>query len=320
MIMVQPAISVLMPAFNAEKYIGAAIESVLTQSFTNFELVIVDDGSTDGTARIIAGFADQRIRAVSQSNQGIAAALNKGLALSRAPLVARFDADDICLPHRLQVQYDFMTSHPDYILIGSDADFIDRDNNYVFTYQPPWHSNDAIQASDKMKCPFIHSSVLYRKEPVLQEGGYNIHAYAFEDHLLWLKILKKGKACNIPKVLLQVRLNPESITIDEQWHHKRFTAIKQMAIQQETIDAIAGRELKMILTKQAAGKIKEGAYYSLLAKKYLWNNYQPGMARMNLKKTLSIQPGDINTWGLLLLSYMPAGFIQRLYNWRAAVK
>ncbi len=320
MLMHDPAISVLMPAFNAETYIGEAISSVLNQGFANFELVIVNDGSTDNTERVIRSFNDPRIVLVNQANGGIAAALNRGLAIARAGLVARFDADDICCAERLQVQYDFLSAHPDYIITGSDADFIDRDNNHVFTYSPPWHSNEAIQALEKSICPFIHSGVLFRKEVIIQAGGYNQHAHAFEDHLLWRKIVKQGKVCNIPKVLLKVRLNPESITIDEKWHHKRFLEIKYQAIEKGSISAEEGNELKSILIMQGNRRVKEGAYYSLLGKKYLWNNYQPRKARTNLKKTLRIQPLDINTWVLFLLSYMPEGFIQKLYARWGTVK
>lgn len=315
-----PAISVVMPAYNAGKYIREAISSVLCQSFGDFELLIVNDGSTDDTQKIIRSFPDQRIKLINQTNQGIAAALNRGLAEAKAPVVARFDADDICLPGRLRVQFDFMNTHPEYIIIGSGADFIDMDNNYVFTYSPPWYSNEAIQAVAKNKCPFIHSSVLFKKAVILNAGGYNVHAYAFEDHLLWLKILQKGRAVNIPQVLLKVRLNPESVTMDEKWQDKRFSQIKYKAINDGNITETAGKELKRILKKQGSKRMKEGAYYCLLGKKYLWNNYQPGKARINLKKTISLQPWVLNTWGLLLLSYMPEGFIQRLYSWSNNLK
>src|SRR5436190_24284433 len=102
-----PRISVLMPAFNAGKYIGEAISSVLKQTFTDFELLVINDGSTDDTEKVICSFTDQRIKLINQTNKGIAAALNKGLAEAKAPLIARFDADDICLPQRLAVQHDF---------------------------------------------------------------------------------------------------------------------------------------------------------------------------------------------------------------------
>src|ERR1700761_448098 len=121
----QPHISVLMPAYNAEKYIGTAINSLLKQTFSSFELVIINDGSTDNTINIINAFNDKRIKLVDQQNKGIAAALNHGLKIARAPYIARFDADDICMPERLEVQYNFLSMNPDYVIVGSDADYID---------------------------------------------------------------------------------------------------------------------------------------------------------------------------------------------------
>jgi glycosyltransferase involved in cell wall biosynthesis len=311
-----PSITVLMPAYNAAKYIGEAIESVLSQSFGDFELVIVNDGSTDDTVKVVRSFSDPRIKLIHQSNMGIAAALNKGLSVANAPFIARFDADDICLPDRLKIQFEFIKAHPDYIIVGSDADFIDMYDNHVFTYSPGWHSNEEIAELDKNICPFIHSTVIYKKEIIIKAGGYDVNAYAFEDHLLWMKILKEGKVCNLPEVLLKVRLNPESITIDEKWHHKRFIELKYNAIQKGTITEAEGQEIKNLLKQQHNSKIKEGAYYSLLGKKYLWNNYQPAKARTNLRMTLSFQPWDLKTWGLLMLSYLPGDFIQGLYDRR----
>src|SRR5690349_16914620 len=108
--MPEPAITVLMPAYNAGRYIADAVRSVLEQRFTDFELLIIDDGSTDDTAAIVRSFADSRIRLLQQPNRGVAPALNFGLQHARAALVARFDADDLCHPGRLQQQYELMCS------------------------------------------------------------------------------------------------------------------------------------------------------------------------------------------------------------------
>ena len=195
-----------MPAYNAEKYIGEAIASVLGQTFTDFELLIINDGSTDTTQQIIESFEDPRIRLINQTNQGIAAALNIGLLNAKADLVARFDADDICMPERLMVQYSFLSDHPDYIIVGSDAEFIDMDGNFVYTRSLPAHTNDQIQKLGLDKCPFIHSAVLFRKIPVMQAGGYHIHAHGFEDLLLWSKVIKQGKVYNLVQKLSLIHI------------------------------------------------------------------------------------------------------------------
>ncbi len=220
--MADPRITVLMPVYNAGKYIGEAIRSVMEQSFTDFELLIVNDGSTDDTLSVINTFSDARIRVINQENKGVAAALNKGLSHARAPYIARFDADDICYPERLQVQYDFLTANTSYSLVGASVDYIDVTGHYVFTYHPTGRNSEEMHRLVYRVCPFIHSSVFYKKEAVLRMGGYNEHAYTFEDHLLWAKLLKQENACNLQEVLIKVRLNPESVTIDERWRTPPF--------------------------------------------------------------------------------------------------
>src|ERR1700751_4565114 len=115
----RPQITVLMPAYNAGTYIREAITSVLQQSFKNFELLVVNDGSTDDTLSIALSFYDPRIIVINKDHAGIASALNTGLKLASAPYVARFEADDICLPNRLETQLDFLHDHPEYVLVGS---------------------------------------------------------------------------------------------------------------------------------------------------------------------------------------------------------
>lgn len=309
-----PRITVLMPAYNAEKYIGQAITSVLNQTFTDFELLIINDGSIDTTKQIIESFEDSRIRLINQTNQGIAAALNIGLLNAKAGLIARFDADDICMPERLMIQYNFLSDHPDYIIVGSDAEFIDMNGNYVYTRSLPAHTNEEIQGLGLDKSPLIHSAVLYRKASIMQAGGYNAHAHGFEDLLLWSKVIKQGKVHNLSQKLLQVRLSPGSISVDRKWHTKRFREIMIGSIRKGNISEAQGIELLDILRKQNTPKIKEGSYYSLLGKKYLWDNHQPEKARINLKKAIRIHPGRVDSYAIMALSFFPRGVINWLYK------
>ena len=315
-----PLITVLMPAYNADKYIADAISSVLNQTFTDFELLIINDGSTDNTEKIAASFSDHRIRLINQDHEGLAVALNKGIHLSKASYIARFDADDLCFPQRLKTQYEFMIANPGYAIIGSDADYMDKNGNHVFTHSSSAHSYEEILLTYKSKCPFIHSGVLFKKDIIKNAGGYNELAALFEDHLLWSKIIAHHKVCNLPQVLLTVRLNPESITIDEKWQCKKFIEIKSKAIKTGDLSKSDGMKLKSILKAQEISNIKEGSYYALLAKKYLWNNYQPKKARTNLKKTLQYKPQDLKSYALIILSFMPNIFIQKIYSWLSTFK
>jgi glycosyltransferase involved in cell wall biosynthesis len=309
-----PLITVLMPAYNAEKYIGEAIDSVLNQTFTDFELLIINDGSTDATQQIIELFTDARIRLINQTNLGVAAALNIGLLNAKTDIIARFDADDICMPERLGMQYEFLKNNTDYILVGSNADYIDMHGEFIFTGRMIAYCDEDIRRLILNFCPLIHSTIMYRKKMVLEAGGYNAHACAFEDHLLWAKLLAYGKACNLLCTLVKVRLAPESVSIDEKWRTKRFHEIKSNSIASGDITEQEGKELADILQKQNNQKVKQGSYYALLGKKYLWDNHQPKMARVNLGKAIRINPARLDSYAIMMLSYFPKRFINWLYK------
>jgi glycosyltransferase involved in cell wall biosynthesis len=298
-------ITVLMPVYNAAGYIAEAIESVLLQTFRDFELLIVNDGSTDGTTNVIRSFNDDRIVLIEQENQGVAAALNNGLRHARADYIARFDADDICYPERLEKQYHFIRSNPDYIVVGSAADYMDATGNYIFTHHPHAITNEQLQNLSYTTCPFIHASVIYKKN-VIADVGYNIKS--------------KGKMYNLPDRLISVRLNPASLTMDERKRPKEFHEIKIKALKTGNISKADGDRLLNIILEQNNSKNKEGAYYILLAKKFLWNNYDPSKARQNLVKAIKLNSFDIRDYMLLLISYLPKNMINNMYSIFVAAK
>ena len=289
-----------MPCFNVETYIADAIQSVLNQTFHDFELLIINDGSTDQTLTTVRTFQDSRIVLINQEQQGIAKALNNGIKHARAPYIARFDADDICFPDRLEKQYKFMISNPEYIVTGSGAHYIDIKGNYIFTYRPIVNTNEEIQKLPENICPFIHASVMYRKE-IVKSLGYSINAHSFEDHLLWLNLKNKGSMMNFTEPMLSVRLNPGSLTMDERKRTRAFRRIKNRALKQKFINQEDGERLKSIVNIQNKSKKKEGAYYSLLAKKFLWNNYDPVKSRLNMKRAIGLYAFDLKDYMLLII-------------------
>jgi glycosyltransferase involved in cell wall biosynthesis len=307
-------ITVLMPAYNAGKYIREAIESVLQQTHRNFELLIVNDVSTDDTVGVVLSFNDPRIALVNKEHEGIAQALNTGLRLSDSHYVARFDADDICMPDRLEKQFNFLEDHPDYVLTGSDAEYILENGEYLFSFNCIAHSNDEIQRNMYVYCPFIHSSVMYKKHEVIKAGGYNTHAHNFEDYLLWTALAKMGKMQNLREPLIKVRFNPASVTIDEKWRGDRFRKLKRAATTRGSITREEGDEILSIIKKQDISKIKEGAYHALCCKKFLADNYQPSKARTHLRKAISIRPMRLDNYLLYAVSYMPESFIAWLHK------
>jgi glycosyltransferase involved in cell wall biosynthesis len=306
-------ISVLMPVYNAEKFIAEAIRSVLNQSFSAFEFIIINDGSTDSTKEIIHSFDDPRIIVIDQPNMGVAASLNKGLRLSRAPWVARFDADDVCHPLRLEKQMDFLKNNPGYILVGSDVEVIDTRGSFIYSFQHAAHNYEDILQLKSSECGFVHSTVCYNKEAVMQVGGYDENAHTFEDHVLWKNLIKEGKACNLKEPLIKMRFNPESVTIDEKWRGKKFNRIKSKAIRRGFATTEEGQALQNIIQKQNIDEIKQGSYYALIGKKYLWNNYNPKVARENFRLSWQFRP-NVAIAFLWLLSFLPKPFISFLYK------
>jgi len=240
--------------------------------------------------------------------------LNLGLSYARASYIARFDADDICHPQRLKIQYEFITAYPEYSVVGSTADYVDAEGHFMFTHHLAGHLNEEIQQLKYSVCPFIHSSVFYKKEVVVDNGGYNEYAYTYEDHFLWINILKNQKACNLSQALIKVRLNPDSITIDEKWHTRKFLSIKYLTLKKGYITESEGRELMLISGKSHSPKIKQGAYYALCGKKFLLNNYQPEKARLNVVRAITLHPLRLDNYLLYTLSYLPERFIAWLHK------
>lgn len=309
-----PQVTVLMPVFNASRYLKAAISSVLDQTYTDFEFLIVDDGSTDNSLNIIQQFSDVRMKIIHQENAGVAVALNNGLLQAEGTYICRFDADDICEPDRIEKQLNFLKQNPDYCIVGSDAKYILEDGEYLFNYRCPGHLHEEIVSKIYDHCPFIHSAVMYKKEVVINAGAYSPFAHNFEDYLLWVNLAKKGKMRNLSESLINVRFNPASVTIDEKWRSKRFRALKKSIILTGIITEQDGNELKVMIKTQDTRKIKEGSYHALCAKKFLVDNFQPTKARQHVCKAISIHPLRLDNYALLFISFLPALITRFIYK------
>jgi glycosyltransferase involved in cell wall biosynthesis len=309
------SITVLMPVYNCENYVAEAIDSVLNQTHRDFELLIVNDGSTDGTERIIRSYNDPRIRIITQANAGVSMALNAGLEKATGRYIARFDADDICYPERLGEQLRFMQAHPDHVMVGADAEYVTHDGQHIFDYESPGHTDEEIRERILERNPFIHSVLFFVKDAVLACGGYDPKAHTFEDHLLWVKLIRKGKVHNLRKPLIKVRLNPESVTTDERLRGKKFLSVRREILERgEQITDQEEQVLLGIIRKQNKMRIKKLGYHLFVMKKYLWNNHQPVAARKHIKAAIALQPFDPKLYAVLVFSFLPAGMINRIYK------
>lgn len=206
-----PRISVVLPVYNCVKYVREAVESVLAQTYGNFELVIVDDGSTDGSAEVLRSFSDPRIRVITfAENRGIVSALNHGIRSSRSELIARMDADDICLPQRFERQVRFLDTHPDVQLCGSGTRSF-GDETWLFR---PIEGAPRIHARLFFGHALDHPSIMFRRAFIerfdLAYSGEFPHA---EDLDLFQRAAECGSLANLPEVLLVTRAHSEETSV-----------------------------------------------------------------------------------------------------------
>jgi glycosyltransferase involved in cell wall biosynthesis len=196
-----PAVSVLMGVRDGAAWISRAITSVLGQTLTDLELVVVDDGSTDATAALLSGVRDPRLVVERQVRAGLTVALNRALARARAPLVARLDADDVALPMRLERQRAFLQAHPDVGLLGTAARVVDESDRDVEVTRPP-EDDLAIRRALIRRNPFVHSSVMLRRALVSSVGGYDVSFAVAQDYDLWLRLSAITRMANLAEPLV----------------------------------------------------------------------------------------------------------------------
>ncbi len=206
-----PAVSVIMPVRNGAAWLAESVASIRAQDFATFEFIIVDDGSDDGTAALLASFAaaDPRIRVFRQAPQGIVAALDTAIAQARAPYLARLDADDRTRPDRLRKQLAFMEAHPEVGLLGTWAEVIDGAGTRVGRLTPPADPAHLARVLGRTN-PFVHSSVMMRTALVRRLGGYRSAFRAAEDYDLWLRIAEVASIANLAEDLTQYRRHAAS--------------------------------------------------------------------------------------------------------------
>jgi glycosyltransferase involved in cell wall biosynthesis len=238
-----PRVSVLLPVYNDAQYVRAGIDSILKQTFTDFELIIVDDGSTDESPRIISQYRDPRLRVVrNQCNLGLAPSLNIAIAASRGEYLARQDADDISLPQRFARQVEFLDTHPLVGVVGSRAIAIDEDGKELHLIQTSSRDYE-IKWDLLFFCPFVHSSVMVRRSVLNKSGTYTEDpeiARAFvEDYDLWSRINRITLSANIPEPLQKYRYRkkPTSASTRTRTENER----QQDKISQRNICWLLGR-------------------------------------------------------------------------------
>lgn len=211
-----PRVSVVMSFYNAENYVGEAVSSILAQTFSDFEFIIIDDGSADGGNGIVRSFRDDRIVLVENGrNTGLTRSLNKGLQLAKGEYIARLDADDVALPERLEKQVQFLDTHPDVGLVGCAVEHIDPQGRTLGFQRVYREELDKLLTYHNW---FHHSATAFRRVCLDRVGFYREAFRYAQDYDLWLRILEQyGVAC-MPEPLVKIRLTPDSIAATQRAH------------------------------------------------------------------------------------------------------
>ena len=293
-----PKVSVLMPVYNAERYLAKALNSILNQTFTDFEVVVINDGSTDSSERILLQFEhlDHRIRLFSRPNLGLVDTLNEGLEYVKGQYIARIDADDIALPTLFEKQVVFLDSHKDYVAVGELVLMIDQDDDPIRVT----NQNSDHEEIDRMHLmgfgAFPHSGSMIRREAIQQIGGYRKQFNHAEDIDLWLRLAEVGRLQNLPEVLLKYRLHPKSIG-----HTRRKEQIE--ATRKLILDACNRRKLPKPESLYAENE--EQPSMTSIYRRWAWwalEGKNIKTARKYAFRAFLRQPFSLKSWRLLFCS------------------
>lgn len=209
----EPAISVLIAVRDGGRFIDASLASLAGQTFRDFEIVLVDNGSRDGSALLLARWAERepRLRLFRRERPGIAASLNFAAAQARAPLLAKLDADDLAHPRRLELQHRAMAARPGIGVLGSAAEVIDGAGRRLGFVRPPLGHYE-LRERLREACPLVHSSVMMRADLFRSAGGYREGLGVAEDYDLWTRLAETGELAAMPEILCSYRIHGDSLT------------------------------------------------------------------------------------------------------------
>lgn len=302
-----PLVSVLMPAYNCEAYVLEAVSSMLSQSFADFELLVIDDGSLDSTRKLLESVDDPRLRLVSnERNIGLIGTLNRGLDLATGRYIARMDADDVSAPERLEKQVFYLEGHPDVHVLGSMVNLI-NEQGMVFGAISGYPTDpDEIHRYLLRECCLIHPSVIFRKDTVKAAGGYAANARHAEDYDLWLRLSVRHKIANLPDKLVSYRMHRDQVSIrnlitqHQVAQRCRRAALKKRAALGEIVSEIEQVVNANLWARLTAAECTLGKDYLNWARIYRWMMH-PDMALRLAFKAIMRSPLSAGGWGTLIV-------------------
>lgn len=247
-----PKVSVILPAYNAEKYIKEAVDSILSQTFGDFELIVINDCSKDSTEQILLSYTDPRLVYVkNEENLGVAGTLNKGLKLAKGQYIARMDADDISLPQRIEKQVAYLDSRENTAVLGTALE--------RFGEGIPLQTRSFSQDPEQMKvdlffsCGLAHPSIMMRNDVIRALGGYDMAFEGLEDYELWCRVAREHQVTTLPEVLFRYRVHPGQVTKNPS--EKYLTRIRNLKKRQlEELGMETGGEMEEIFFRYCLGE------------------------------------------------------------------
>jgi glycosyltransferase involved in cell wall biosynthesis len=269
-------ISVLMSVYNDEDFLSSSIESILSQSFQDFEFILINDGSSDRSPEIIQEYAskDKRIKVIEQENIGLTKSLNKGLSLARGAYVARQDGGDISLPERFSLQNKFLDDHPNVSILGTSVSLIDEDSNVIRTKIQPGEIQYIKKILYKKNC-FSHGSLMFRRKEILNLGGYREDLPLAQDYDLILRAAERYDLSNLPHVLYQQRMNRKAISVEKAVRQKAMRNYIRSLAQQRSRDGsddldkgILDHVNELKKRKESSRRAADAEYYARIAHEY----------------------------------------------------
>lgn len=307
-----PVVSVCLAVYNAEIYVAKAIDSILQQTFTDFELLIVDDGSSDRSLDILKAYAakDSRIVLHHQENQGQPATRNRMLRMAKGELIAVMDADDIALPDRLENQVAFLQTHPAVVWVGGAFDIMDDRGRFLTTMRMA-EANEQIQTLLKDgHTSFLHPTAMIRKTALQQVGGYDERYVTAADLDLWLKMTEIGDVANLPQSVIKYRVHAKSISQrnqEQQWQNaaQAFDESWQRRGLTRTFE-VTGCRLRPLPTKDSQLE------YLLKYGWWAFNSHQRRTAAHYGIQAIATQPRALDAWKLLICALIKPLPIQTL--------
>ena len=263
-------ISIILPVYNAEKYISQTLDSIINQSFSDYELIIIDDGSTDDSSKIINNYRDDRIKYYKNiKNSGIVFSLNRGLEIASSEYIARIDSDDICLKDRLLHQFEFLEANKNVGVCSCNIKYIDASGNEGEIIKMPL-SSDETKINFLFGNPIIHPASMFRRELALRVGGYTVGMEPAEDYDFWLKLSEICDIQNINEVLLKYRVHSTNYSkIKRNEYDQKFSAIFKKKNKLK-LDEIIENEFLSYHLRLIIGNWSEKSYYNEVIKLKKW--------------------------------------------------